>query len=104
MSIRQSLPEYRGNRLSAQLDIFNFLNLLNSKWGVNQGTILSSFTQQAALIARNRAAGPLSNESLIGYEFDPRLSSANNQPRMFQDFINSLGNVYRMQLTFKYAY
>jgi outer membrane receptor protein involved in Fe transport len=104
VSVRQTLPEYRGNRLTAQLDIFNFANLLNSKWGVNQGTVLSSFTQQAALIARNRQAGPISNESLIGYEFDSRLTDANNNPKMFQDFVNSLGNVYRMQLTFKYAF
>ena len=104
LSVRQTLPQYRGNRLSAQLDIFNFANLLNSKWGVNQVTVLSTFTQQAALIARTRAAGPLSNESLIGYEFDSRLTDAAGKAKMYQDQINSLGNVYRMRLTFKYAF
>jgi hypothetical protein len=104
VSLRQTLPEFRGNRLTAQLDIFNFLNLLNEEWGVNRTTILSTFTQQAALIARNRQAGSIGNESLIGYEFDSRLSDAAGDPRMFQNRVNSLGNVYRMQLTLKYSF
>ncbi len=104
VSVRQTLPEFRGNRFIAQLDVFNFANLLNEKWGVNKGTIISTFPQQQILIARNRAAGPISNESLIGYEFDTRLQDGNGNPRAYQNFVNSLGNVYRMQLTFKYSY
>ena len=33
LSARQSLPQIRGQNLSVQLDIFNFLNLLNKNWG-----------------------------------------------------------------------
>jgi hypothetical protein len=29
LSVRQTLPEYRSNRIVAQLDVFNFLNLVN---------------------------------------------------------------------------
>lgn len=32
-TVEQTLPELRGNRLTARLDIFNVANLLNSKWG-----------------------------------------------------------------------
>ena len=105
VSVRQTLPEVRGNRLSAQLDVFNFGNLLNSDWGVNRGSILSTFPQQQVLIVRSRAAGPNSNEKgTVGYEFDQRLTDANNNPQYYQNQINSLGNVYRMQLTFRYSF
>jgi hypothetical protein len=103
--VRQTLPEVRGNRLSAQLDVFNFANLLNRDWGVNRGSILSGFPQQQVLIVRSRTAGPNSNEKgTVGYEFDQRLTDANNNPQYYQNFINSLGNVYRMQLTFRYSF
>ena len=43
VSLRQSLPEFNGNRFAVQLDIFNFLNFLNKDWGVNQGAILIGY-------------------------------------------------------------
>jgi len=33
VSLRQRLPEYRGNELALQVDVFNFLNLVNEEWG-----------------------------------------------------------------------
>ena len=33
LSVRQGLPSVRGHRLVAQLEVFNFLNLLNREWG-----------------------------------------------------------------------
>jgi hypothetical protein len=33
LSLRQSLPSIRGQSFAVQLDVFNFLNLLNSDWG-----------------------------------------------------------------------
>ncbi|WP_275829557.1 TonB-dependent receptor [Roseisolibacter sp. H3M3-2] len=105
VSVRQTLPEFRGNRLSAQLDIFNFLNLLNGDWGINRGTILSTFPQQQILTVRGRTAGANSNEKgTVNYEFDSRVSDANGNAQQFQNFVNSVGNVYRMQLTFRYAF
>jgi hypothetical protein len=104
-SVRQTLPEVRGNRVSAQLDVFNFLNLLNKDWGVNRGTILSSFPQQSVLIVRQRTAGANSNEKgTVNYEFDPRLTNASGSPQLYQNFVNSISNVYRMQLTFRYSF
>ena len=40
----------------------------------------------------------------MNYEFDPRLSDAQGNPLLYQNFINSIGNVYRMQLTFRYNF
>ncbi|MDT8435515.1 MAG: TonB-dependent receptor [Gemmatimonadota bacterium] len=34
VTLEQGLPKFRGNRLSMQLGIFNFLNLLDGDWGV----------------------------------------------------------------------
>ena len=34
LSLRQALPPLSGHRLTLQLDIFNVLNLLNSRWGL----------------------------------------------------------------------
>src|ERR671913_233066 len=33
LSLRQALPAVRGQSFSVQLDVFNFLNLLNRDWG-----------------------------------------------------------------------
>ena len=105
VTLRQTLPEYRGNRVSAQLDVFNFLNLLNNDWGVNRRSILSSFTQQQALVVRNRLNGPISNEALTSYEFAPALrGTAAGAAQTYQDRINEIANVYRLQLTFRYTF
>jgi hypothetical protein len=105
VSVRQTLPEYRGNRLTAQLDVFNFLNLLNNEWGVNRRSILSGFSQQQALVVRNRLPGPLSNEALTSYEFAPALvGSTPGTSQTFQDRVNDIANVYRLQLTLRYTF
>ena len=33
VSLRQALPAIRGQAFTVQLDVFNFLNLLNADWG-----------------------------------------------------------------------
>ena len=104
LSVRQSLPSVRGNRLAAQLDIFNFANLLNENWGVNRRAILSGFSQQQVLVARGRVAGPLADENLNNYEFNAGLRSGTTGTQTFQDAVNSVNNVYRMQLTFRYSF
>ena len=104
-SLRQTLPEYRGNRLTAQLDVFNVLNLLNNDWGVNRRAILSTNTQQQVLVVRNRLPGPLGNEALTSYEFAPSLvGSSAGSYQAYQDRVNEINNVYRLQLTFRYTF
>lgn len=102
LSIRQSLPEgLGGQRLTLQLDIINFPNLLNNKWGRIDLPVLSpNFPQQQILRVRQRDAANLSNENAFGYEFDSRLRTGDafqQNPNQFRDF-------YQMQLTFRYAF
>jgi outer membrane receptor protein involved in Fe transport len=105
VSVRQTLPAVRTNRVTAQLDVFNFPNLLNKEWGVNRRAILSAFSQQQALQLRQRLPGPLSNESLNQYEFNSSLQGTDaGTARVYQDLVNSISNVYRMQLTFRYTF
>jgi hypothetical protein len=105
VSLRQTLPEVRGNRVTAQLDVFNFLNLVNREWGVNRRAILSGFSQQQALQLRQRLPGSLENESLNSYEFNSSLQGTDaGTARVFQDAVNSINNVYRMQLTLRYTF
>ncbi len=42
VAIRQNLPLIGGQKLAVQLDIFNFGNLLNKNWGIQQFSPLSS--------------------------------------------------------------
>jgi hypothetical protein len=71
---------------------------------VNRRPILSTFSQQQALVVRNRLPGPISNEALTSYEFAPALGGTGNTTQAFQDLVNSVNNVYRMQLTFRYTF
>lgn len=99
-SVRQSLPEIAGQRLTVQLDIFNFANLLNSDWGrIYSPTLSSGFPQQQALISRGRQPGAL-NQSLTNFEFSPVLVRE-GKSRVSD---NSVASLYQMQLTLRYAF
>ncbi|MDQ6870524.1 MAG: carboxypeptidase regulatory-like domain-containing protein [Gemmatimonadota bacterium] len=54
-SVRQSLPTLRGHNLILQLDIFNFLNLLNKNWGAQD---LGSSNSPSLLTRRSAVAAP----------------------------------------------
>jgi outer membrane receptor protein involved in Fe transport len=104
-SWRQSLPEIGGQRLSAQLDIFNFTNLVGrmvgqDEWGQQQSPVLSpTFPQQQALTLRGRTAGPL-NTSYPTYNFNANLITSGAFVR--QQTLAS--NFFQMQLTLKYSF
>jgi hypothetical protein len=104
-SLRQSLPEIGGQRLTAQLDIFNFGNLVGriigkDEWGQQQSPVLSpTFPQQQALTLRGRTAGPLST-SYPTYNFNANLITSGAFVR--QQTLAS--NFYQMQLTMKLAF
>lgn len=102
ISIRQSLPQVRGQALTLQLDIFNVANLVNKDWGRIKLPVLSpNFPQQNILTLRNRQASPLSNESANGYEFDNRLRGGNP---VFAPAPNATRDFYQMQLSLRYAF
>ena len=104
-SVRQSLPEIGGQRLTAQLDIFNFGNLVGrivgkDEWGQQQSPVLSpTFPQQQALTLRGRTAGPL-NKSYPTYNFNANLINSGAFVR--QQTLAS--NFFQMQLTLKYTF
>lgn len=54
-SVRQSLPTLRGQNFILQLDVFNFLNLLNKKWGAQD---LGSTFSPSLLVRRSAVAAP----------------------------------------------
>ena len=100
LSIRQSLPEVRGQRLTLQLDIFNFGNLLNKKWGqVEQPVLSPTFPQQQVLQLRSRQAGPLS-QSQNQFTFN----STVQQSGAFLAQQTLASNFYQMQFTIKYSF
>ena len=104
-SLRQSLPQLLGQRLTAQLDIFNFGNFVGrlvgqDEWGQQQSPVLSpTFPQQQALTVRGRTPGPLS-QSFATYNFNANLINTG----AFQRQQTLAGNFFQMQLTLKYTF
>jgi hypothetical protein len=112
LSVRQSIPPIRGQQLTLQLDIFNFLNFLNEDWGVNKLPTLSAINNnQSALVQTGRNPGPL-NTSIPTFRFDDRLycdqtdiSNGNNctigDPTPFE---SRTASNYQIQLMLKYSF
>jgi outer membrane receptor protein involved in Fe transport len=107
-SLRQSLPTVRGQRVAVQLDILNFLNLLNSDWGQLQlPTLSQNFPQQQVLLLRGRTPGTLTQAvSLV--EFDSRVRN-NTDPTAtgagaFIKRASQESNFYRMLLTVRWSF
>jgi hypothetical protein len=100
VSLRQSLPEIRGQRITVQLDIFNFANLLNKDWGQVELPVLSpTFADQRVLEHRGRTAGPL-NQSQPTFNFN----STVREQGAFLKQQTLASNFYQMQLTLKYSF
>jgi outer membrane receptor protein involved in Fe transport len=104
-SVRQTLPEIGGQRLTAQLDIFNFGNFVGRvigqpKWGQQRSPTLSpTFPQQQALTLRGRTAGPL-NQSFPTFNFNSSLISKG----AFTQSQTLASNFFQMQFTLKYSF
>jgi hypothetical protein len=103
-SVRQTLPEVRGHRFTAQLDIFNFLNLLNNEWGqIRLPTASNTFPQQNLFNISGRTAGPL-NTSQANYTLNGTFFNADGTPRPFIVPANNSAQLYQMQLSFRYSF
>jgi hypothetical protein len=88
VDIRQSLPTIHGQNFLVQLDIFNFLNLLNRNWGAQD---LGSSNSPGVLVRRSFNAG----EGV--YNFTP--TTANSQ---FST--QNVSSNYALQLQLKYTF
>lgn len=104
ISLRQTLPELRGQRLTAQLDVFNFLNLLNKNWGKNEFPIVSGFNNQAVLQTAGHTAGPL-NSAQFNYNVAAGiLTGIKDNDSAWSLNPNTPSNNYQMQLSFRLAF
>lgn len=97
LSLRQSLPMFRANRASVQLDVINFLNLVNKNWGhqaftFSDVTLLSfrNLSSSTGTLIRNQ---PTTTTPV--FQFTP------GQPKF--DF-NNIASNYQMQLSFRYSF
>jgi len=103
LSIRQSIPQYRGHQLALQVDIFNFLNFLNKDWGqIKLPTLSPTFPDQRALSVNGRNAGSLS-QSIPTFTFATQLYDATTgAPKVFDG--RDTGRIYQIQLTLRYSF
>jgi hypothetical protein len=106
ISVRQAIPQVGGHRLALQLDIFNFLNVLNRKWGqIKLPTLSATNNNQSALVVTGRTAGPLS-QSMPIFNFDNRLyheTSPGLDPTPFENRSTGTSN-YQIQVTMRYSF
>lgn len=94
MSLRQSLPRIATGRLSVQVDVFNFANLLNKNWGEQPS---AGFGSQSLLSQVSKQTGSFAgaNGALPIFNFDP------NYQRFLSNFLSSN---YQLQAQIKYAF
>ncbi|MGH7602387.1 MAG: carboxypeptidase regulatory-like domain-containing protein [Gemmatimonadaceae bacterium] len=95
-SVRQSLPTLRGQNFMLQLDVFNFLNLLNKNWGAQD---LGSTFSPSLLARRSTVAAPgqplkwaNGAQSVFIYTPNQQFNTKNPQSN------------YALQLQLKYAF
>jgi outer membrane receptor for ferrienterochelin and colicin len=94
LSIRQGLPAIGGNKLSMQVDIYNFLNFMNGEWGQYRQ---NSSTGRPVTLLPHRGQ-TVDGKPII--RFDPS--------NLVEDFrfapVQNSFNYWQAQVTFRYAY
>jgi outer membrane receptor protein involved in Fe transport len=106
LSLRQSLPQIRGQAFTVELDVVNFANAAglilnhidgrNRQWGKIYGATITGNPQQTVLTQVGRTAGPL-NQSMSNFTFNT--NSKNQGPFAFASNLS-----YQMALTFRYDF
>lgn len=91
VSLRQSLKTFRRQNVSLQLDVINFLNLLNRDWGERPS---AGFGSQSLLTYRTKTGTTLLNGQSV-YTFDPTYT---------QFFANNIASNYQLQLQLRYSF
>lgn len=103
VSVRQTLPERFGQRLTMQLDIFNFPNLLNSVSGRNYFSLVSTFNNSAVLNTAGRTTGALSVGQWNYYLVARVQNAITNKHSPWWVSTNSATNRCQIQMTLRYA-
>ena len=96
VSLRQALPAIRGQAFTVQLDVFNFLNLLNADWG--QQPLPPAGGGSVPLLTQvGQTAGALTgpNGSQGIFTFDPTTEKYDRR---------HVGSAYQMQLGVRYGF
>ena len=96
LSLRQSLPAIRGQAFTVQLDVFNFLNLLNADWGqqplppLGGGSVpmLTHVGQTGGSVT-----GPDGSQGI--FTFDPTMDKYDRR---------HVGSAYQMQVGVRYSF
>jgi outer membrane receptor for ferrienterochelin and colicin len=104
LTIRQALPVVRGQRVALQLEVFNFGNLLNDRWGQQRVTPLSS-NSNVPLVTHTgmSTAVPATAVPIVTYNpfnLDPQLTGSPDEYRVG----NFASNYYRLQLSARYSF
>ena len=91
VALRQSLRTIGMQNVSLELQVFNFLNLLNNRWGLQPS---AGFGSQSLLTYRGKTGADLVSGQPI-YTFDPN----------YVKFLsNNIFSVYQIQLQAKYTF
>ena len=96
VSLRQSFPGWRGHVIAAEVQVFNFLNLLNARWGrvALPSTINTAVAEVNLLSQAGQTAGPMSQSQPI-FTFDPAMRRFASQ---------NLDSYYQIQLSARYSF
>jgi hypothetical protein len=104
VTVRQTLPEVQGQRVTLQLDVFNFLNLVNGRWGQDRFPVGGTFNNLTALQTASRQPGPLSTAQW-NYNMNTALfNNIRNFDSPWSLNPNSASNNYQLQLTARYSF
>jgi outer membrane receptor protein involved in Fe transport len=104
VALRQTLPEVQGQRLTLQLDVFNFANLLNRRWGQDKFPVGGTFNNLTALNTAGRETGSLSTAK---WSYNVPTALFNNIQSFDSPWSlnpNSASNNYQLQLTARYSF
>jgi hypothetical protein len=96
LSVRQALPPILGQAITVQLDVFNFLNLLNADWGQqplppNGGGSVPLLTQVGQ--TAGALTGPNGSQGI--FTFDPATEKFDRR---------HIGSAYQMQFGVRYGF
>lgn len=92
VSLRQRLPDVNGHQLAIQLDVYNFLNLLNKNWGLIK---YPSSYSNVELIEHVGETSTVAGQQMPILKFDPQTVQFDSQ---------NLASNYQIQLAVRYSF
>lgn len=90
VKVAQSLPSFGGQNLQLTMNVFNFLNLLNEEWGVNQFV-----SNQNNALLRTSSTTPNADGRVVFRAFDANSREFNT---------SNLNSRYQIQLGVRYSF